>query len=252
LYPSALELDNLERFRTEMAWARATSADEPGKLFFAFSQPAKPRRIANNAMIYYMQVWPVEAYARCFSLVHHPPMAPSQPEDGKIGKKFRKRFGRLRSRWNRDDKQETIAPGPSSSTRSEATVVLARTWLNACERNENGRHELCQSQAQYLPTRLLDVQSAKETGKLLLVSSSQKDEMHQYITLSHCWGKYGSEHNPLLRNSNYEERRKVGIAVSSLPQTFRDAIDVTHWFNGKLSLKDIKILTKPEQCDGYG
>ncbi len=54
----------------------------------------------------------------------------------------------------------------------------------------------------------------------LLESSDQKE---QYISLSHCWGG----EKPLITTRATLDDHKAGIAFSSLPKTFQDAVKIT-------------------------
>lgn len=58
-------------------------------------------------------------------------------------------------------------------------------------------------------------------------------EKIEYMTLSHCWGSWGAKANPVLTLSNLSSRQTDGIALSELPKTFRDAVEIASWFNSK-------------------
>jgi hypothetical protein len=90
-------------------------------------------------------------------------------------------------------------------------------------------HPKCQRLAAYnnfTPTRTIHVGFAGEEvvrlcDRIDMVSGAA------YTVLSHCWGK--PSQNLMLRKSTLEIL-KEGIALSSLPKTFQDAIAVTRTF----------------------
>ena len=126
------------------------------------------------------------------------------------------------------------------STGCISSQRLAQGWLDDCQKNEDGQHVDCNtSEGPWLPTRLLDVTHASEFSVLRLVSSREvfdalPEEKKRYITLSHCWGDWGSKEMPVLTSTNERDRYEKGISIEKIPQTFRDAIQVAQWFQGKL------------------
>lgn len=109
------------------------------------------------------------------------------------------------------------------STGSEATLDVARAWVNTC-RNGHRQCLLRGSTPRLRPTRFLDLSKDTE-GKLLvrLHNLTEKDLNREYIALSHCWGRQ----LPLrLLRSNYESFLH-NIPLSELPKTFHDAADIT-------------------------
>ena len=129
-----------------------------------------------------------------------------------------------------------------NNTGSLSSQTLAKEWLDRCQTNEDGQHTDCNtSDGTWLPTRLLDVRHASETSTLRLVSSSVisnalPEEEKSYITLSHCWGEWGSKEMPVLTTANERDRHEKGISIEKIPQTFQDAITVAQWFQGKLPI----------------
>ncbi|KAK2603120.1 hypothetical protein N8I77_009600 [Diaporthe amygdali] len=124
----------------------------------------------------------------------------------------------------------------SSSTDSQHTRDVAVEWLSVCQANEDGKHGQCnQDQGDWLPTRLLDVAWAVETGKLRLVLPHDHPEefvsSKQYMTLSHCWGAWGAVSLPVLTVENLSERQTIGLDTSLLPKTFKEAVEVAQWYN---------------------
>ncbi|EMR88781.1 hypothetical protein ACHAP3_001528 [Botrytis cinerea] len=78
-----------------------------------------------------------------------------------------------------------------------------------------------------LPTRVLDVSRVESDGKVYLVHSNGKRQ--KYTTLSHCWGD--ANHTPITTSKATLSDRTSGIALESLPKTFRDAVVITHHLN---------------------
>ena len=119
---------------------------------------------------------------------------------------------------------------------------LAKEWLDNCQKDQDGQHVDCNtSEGTWLPTRLLDVRHTSETSVLRLVSSRDisdgfSEEKKRYVTLSHCWGEWGSKEMPVLKSANHRHRHEKGISIEEIPQTFRDAITVAQWFQGKLPM----------------
>lgn len=117
---------------------------------------------------------------------------------------------------------------------------MALQWLSECRANADGKHFGCQSSnASWYPTRLLDLSDIEETDRVLLVVSDLLDrsilEQSEYITLSHCWGKWGAKELPVLTLSNIDMRVDHGMNISLFPPTFREAIEVARWFKSKSS-----------------
>ncbi|KAK0662368.1 hypothetical protein DIS24_g2091 [Lasiodiplodia hormozganensis] len=128
------------------------------------------------------------------------------------------------------------------------THSYTQAWLKQCLENADGAHDECnnaslagaqeQSSRSHLPTRVLDVETARRTGRLRLVcpeadldATSMGPADLRYITLSHCWGQWGAEELPVLTTRNVDERREAGASLADLPQTFREAVEVAGgWF----------------------
>jgi len=97
----------------------------------------------------------------------------------------------------------------------EKAVGFIQNQLRKCEEHYCVPHE-----PSSLPRRVLDVGSNEQDNVFLLETHGEKGF---YITLSHCWGT-----KPMLQttNANYDHRR-IGIAWSKPPITFKDAIKIT-------------------------
>ena len=146
-----------------------------------------------------------------------------------------------------DEMSSEIPKG--DNTGSDLSQRLAKEWLDHCLKNDDGQHVDCNTlEGTWLPTRLLDVGHASETSVLRLVPSREVSnaftmQERSYITLSHCWGTWGSAEMPVLTSANERDRHEKGISVQVLPQTFRDAITVAQWFQGKFQIpKQSSIL----------
>lgn len=100
-----------------------------------------------------------------------------------------------------------------STTSSQASLNWALKQLQHCRTN----HKTCNSHSSSpLPTRILDVSK----NSVRLHEPSRRDTTFPYIALSHCWGR-----TPFLRTlSTNLSAHKSAIPWSSLPPTFRDAI----------------------------
>jgi hypothetical protein len=111
----------------------------------------------------------------------------------------------------------------ASSTSAPSCLDLAYQWLKEC----TSSHVICaqksEDSAPFTPTRLLDTrpQGAAESNlSCKLVVTSETGVQAPYATLSHCWGAEPIE----TLTSSTLEAMKLGIVISELSQTFRDAI----------------------------
>ncbi|KAF6220992.1 hypothetical protein HO133_002673 [Letharia lupina] len=165
--------------------------------------------------------------------------------------------GRYRPRpCSRDsDSDESISAIPEEdSTGSISSQRLAKEWLDRCQKNEDGQHVDCDSsEGTWLPTRLLDVRHASKTSVLRLGSSREVSDAlpkeKRYITLSHCWGKWGSKEMPVLTSANERDRHEIGISIEKIPQTFRDAITVAQWFQVRWLWIDSLCIIQDSDAD---
>lgn len=106
------------------------------------------------------------------------------------------------------------------------------------------RHKLCKSETLPIPAkRVLDL-SSLSTGIVRLVETS--GIVKPFMALSHCWGP-PSRHPLMTRRATLEEH-KTGIALSSLPQSFRDAIKVCSQMDIQYIWIDCLCIV---QDDGY-
>ncbi|KAI1108039.1 HET-domain-containing protein [Nemania sp. NC0429] len=150
------------------------------------------------------------------------------------------------------------------STRGSRPMALQ--WLSECMTNADGEHSACRAgDTSWYPTRLLDISGIEETGKVFLTVTEQTDhtslDRSKYITLSHCWGIWGAKELPVLTRANIDGRVSDGMDLSSLPPTFRDAMEIAGWFKVRWLWIDSLCIVQnsredwqreaPMMCDVY-
>jgi hypothetical protein len=144
--------------------------------------------------------------------------------------------------WDADAEQSSaldvdVAVDPDPISPGSFGITLA--WLSNCI-SQHGR--ACGggdiTDWPGLPSRILDVRPSPAAPDLIRLRSrdsvSAEDTDRRYVALSHCWGKID---NPFCTTKDTIEERMSGIPVSSMPQTFRDAVTVTR----KLGLRYLWI-----------
>ncbi|EGZ68512.1 HET-domain-containing protein [Neurospora tetrasperma FGSC 2509] len=100
----------------------------------------------------------------------------------------------------------------------------AYEFIRSCLRDCDANHPECKIAGQGLPTRLLDVHhEGAQQVRLVETESLPVGHSTTYIALSYCWG---GRQSLTLKSENLEVM-KLGLMVSSLPQTLQDAIAVT-------------------------
>lgn len=115
---------------------------------------------------------------------------------------------------------DTCGPGLTVSRWSGSYECLQKvqSWVDNCVRN----HRLCVTDS-FVPKRLLDVAKAKDSVFLVeQTAETTSTSGVQYIALSHCWGK----HMSIKTTSETYAAHLGGIAIASLPTTFRDAVSI--------------------------
>ncbi|KAH7304630.1 heterokaryon incompatibility protein-domain-containing protein [Rhexocercosporidium sp. MPI-PUGE-AT-0058] len=115
-----------------------------------------------------------------------------------------------------------ISHTPSVHTNTPSTWKLIHTWLKNCtEKHTHGEPET----GNFFPDRVLDVGIEGDSVIFLriLADLPPQKQTSRYLTLSHCWG---SAQILKLTQSNLSEFQS-GIEVSTLPKTFRDAVEAT-------------------------
>lgn len=222
LLAKRLAMESVDQGNIEMCWQSEQLT--PSRIHFALAHNGHPRTSNNYWNFLKLQLWPCAEFGT-------------------------ELFGG-------DESSGFERHGSTSSQQSRDRAVQ---WLSRCQANEDGRHDQCnKSQGDWLPTRLLDVTDSLKTSSLKLVIPRDNTDAFvsnkQYMTLSHCWGVWGSTELPVLTTENLCERQTQGVDISLLPQTFRDALKIAHWFQGQLPSSTIldsggSLLL---QFDGYG
>ena len=109
----------------------------------------------------------------------------------------------------------------STSTDSTDSMDHISRWLGRCLLQHADCNAYNKSE-QWYPTRLLDLNIDCNTIKLV-ISKEALDLHGPYATLSHCWG----ETVPLRLTIKSLAAFQTGIPWSSIPSTFRHAVEVT-------------------------
>lgn len=108
-------------------------------------------------------------------------------------------------------------PEPNAISSLQDYVLKSRgecDRLHACEASKGSE----------MPTRLLDIGVSLGKYAVQLVETKDRVGKTPYVTLSHCWGK-----SPIAKTTNLTlDKMKDGVDWSMLPQTFKDAVAVTH------------------------
>ncbi|KAF2763329.1 HET-domain-containing protein [Pseudovirgaria hyperparasitica] len=114
-----------------------------------------------------------------------------------------------------------VKPGREiADARQDIAQDLVGGWMSKCV-NE---HTTCHRPVSSLPTRVIDVGKTSEDKVSLHISSGC---MGQYAALSHCWGT----HMPLQTTRKNLEEHCSSIAMTRLPQTFRDSVELCRMLN---------------------
>lgn len=95
---------------------------------------------------------------------------------------------------------------------------MVKTWLSNCLYG----HVLCQQPQEFVPSRLLKLDSSRKSFSLTL--KENLGPAVQYIALSYCWG-VDDERKLTLTTENFEIL-KSGIFLNSLPKTLQDAFTI--------------------------
>jgi len=97
---------------------------------------------------------------------------------------------------------------------------MTRRWINQCI--DDHKHQRLEAipGSTILPARILHI--VNNASQVVLQTPSDIDL--EYTALSHCWGSL----QPATLTSNTLERFKSGVDTAELPQTFKDAILLSH------------------------
>ncbi|PVI01416.1 HET-domain-containing protein [Periconia macrospinosa] len=124
-------------------------------------------------------------------------------------------------------KQTTTHYGEPNLYLAPLSKQLAKSWLAKCKQS----HEGCVgavSDSSWRPTRLSDLQFATgPNGFIQVIDTIARTPRREYVCLSHCWGG----HQPFTLTAETSGILRGGFPVSDLLRTFRDAVQVCHWFN---------------------
>lgn len=111
-----------------------------------------------------------------------------------------------------------IEPSPARSIRRGSCLERYKSCLNhkeckiAMERNKNNA----------APARLLDLRASSQVHLYMV----PQEECPLYAALSYCWGRSQQQEDAKTTTANVQDR-KGGIDLCQLPQSIRDAIEVT-------------------------
>jgi hypothetical protein len=102
----------------------------------------------------------------------------------------------------------------------EVALSSARSWIHECL----STHEHCSMEGiSTLPSRLIDVGFEERSPSVKLYITDPNGECGAYSALSYCWG--GPQ--PVTATKSSLDMLKSGIAITALPQTIQDAVEVT-------------------------
>lgn len=111
------------------------------------------------------------------------------------------------------------ALGPSFDIPPELDITRCMGFLSAQLESCGKTHKNCLPPLSNLPTRVIHVGSGENVR--LIESRGRK---HRYIALSHCWG---NGKGIVTTTTSTVEKHMQQITLSSLPRSFRDAIQIT-------------------------
>jgi hypothetical protein len=117
----------------------------------------------------------------------------------------------------------------SQSADSDASMQLARHWLDTCTEFHKKR---CGPASSSLPTRVLDVWGSDElddADMIRLIATVENDA--PYVALSYCWGPPKEAKLVKVTTTETLSTHMAGILVGELPKNFQDAILITRKLN---------------------
>ncbi|KAI3316817.1 heterokaryon incompatibility protein-domain-containing protein [Xylariaceae sp. AK1471] len=109
------------------------------------------------------------------------------------------------------------------NTGSDQSWTLIQHWVARCDQH----HQTCKgaTDAPWFPTRLIYVGKGTEDPRLYIPDVASWNPNERYTTLSHCWGSDSSQVTKLVTDNLDTLQQK--IQIDKLPQTFKDAINIT-------------------------
>lgn len=133
----------------------------------------------------------------------------------------------------------------NSSTDSDATMELAKYWLNRClSSHDKCRLETPANELPFIPTRVVDVGTNDDEIRLVETAKELQaaDADRGYVALSHCWGQI---HIITTRHENYQDHLRQ-IPAAKLSKTFRDAVHTTRKLGYRyLRIDSLCIIASP-------
>jgi hypothetical protein len=124
---------------------------------------------------------------------------------------------------------------PKSSHSTEAFSTIS-SWLEECLKE----HPQCKSKDDILPTRLISIDQSTSETRLVVSDGS----LGEWVVLSHCWG---TNRHGITTTSNIEARQEV-LDLETLPQMFRDAVEITRklgfqylWIDSLCIIQDSRL-----------
>lgn len=153
--------------------------------------------------------------------------------------------------WNlegEDDDVDTgtsnFEDGPYSEERKQKVWKLCRHWMQHCQQKHTQCGPFPTRQKGYCPTRLVDIRD-------LSIRLIEKDDfpvggqLPLYAPLSYCWGANMPESAKTLITTLASHKKAIDIEM--LPQTFKDAIEITRklgifylWIDSLCIIQDSK------------
>ncbi|KAL2204866.1 HET-domain-containing protein [Sarocladium strictum] len=212
LYPN-LAVELWPDYQVECCWTVEASSETEQRMWFVMFDPSVPR-------------WPMRNYKHMLRI--------GLWSKSTFGSHFDKELHRSEAARFHGLGYHPCADEETTNDHSN-TRALAQAWYSACRENTGGLHELCNRRdADYLPSRLLDVRYALKSGNVRIVVPSEQPAAFsgssEYASLSHCWGSWGSKEPSLLLSNNVQSRISEGIDLKGLPKTFQDAFKIASWF----------------------
>lgn len=115
------------------------------------------------------------------------------------------------------------------STGATGIIELAKSWLHDCENNHPECNKFASTPVSTsmpsAPSHLIEI-TPSSPPTIQLIETAGLQPFPRWVTLSHCWGPH-----PIFSTteSNVADNLK-NIPLSVLPQTFKDAINITAAF----------------------
>ncbi|KAK3988706.1 TOL protein [Cladorrhinum sp. PSN332] len=132
-----------------------------------------------------------------------------------------------------------ILPAPGSRTH----IHLLKTWLHHCDINHD-----CQPAGKTgRPSRLIDVGN-KEYPNQLRLECSPVPPSERYVALSYQWG-HPQVHSQFCTYRHNIEQLRNSIDYRALPQTYKDAVDITRSLGIRYVWIDALCIIQKDQED---